>query len=67
MSNEKNKRGSRDGKLISLTQDWEVKYWAKALACSVMELTEAVKRVGHSAEAVKNFLHGNGKTSFAFD
>ena len=65
MSDNLNKKGLRDGKLISLMQDWEVKYWSKALACSVMELVEAVKKVGHSAEAVRIFLHGNGKTSLA--
>ncbi len=67
MSNDLNKKSSRDGKLISLTQDWEVKYWSKALACSVMELIDADKNVGHSAEAVRNFLHSNGKTSLAYD
>ncbi|MEO6302360.1 MAG: DUF3606 domain-containing protein [Bacteroidia bacterium] len=63
MSDNLNKKGSRDGKLISLTQDWEVKYWAKTLACSVMELTNAVKNVGHSAERVRDFLRGGGNIS----
>ncbi len=56
MSDDLNNRGSQDGKLISLTQDWEVKYWTKALACSVIELTNAVGKVGNSVRAVKRFL-----------
>lgn len=53
MAINKKKRGPSDASKIALTEDWEVKYWTKALACSVMELTEAVKKVGHSSAAVK--------------
>ena len=56
MADSLNNTGSQDGKLISLTQDWEVKYWTKALACSVLELTNAVAKVGHSVRSVKRFL-----------
>lgn len=56
MADNLDNRGPRDAGLISLTEDWEVKYWSKALACSVMELTEAVKAVGHSAKAVREYL-----------
>ena len=59
MADNLDNRGPRDAGLISLTEDWEVKYWSKALACSVMELTEAVKAVGHSAKAVREHLKKN--------
>ena len=59
MSDNLDNRGPRDANLISLTEDWEVKYWSKALACSVMELTAAVKAVGHSAKAVREHLKKN--------
>jgi hypothetical protein len=56
MADNLKKRGPQDRKRISLTEDWEVKYWCTALACSSLELTNAVKAVGHSTEAVKEHL-----------
>lgn len=56
MADNLKKRGPRDASRISLSEDWEVKYWTKALACSVMELTAAVKKVGNSADAVKGYF-----------
>jgi hypothetical protein len=62
MSDDLNNRGPQDAKLISLSEDWEVKYWTKTLACSVMELTAVVKRVGNSAEKVKKYLSRHKKS-----
>lgn len=56
MSDNLKKRGPTDAAKISLTEDWEVKYWTKTLACSVMQLREAVEKVGHSAAAVRSYL-----------
>jgi hypothetical protein len=56
MSDDLRKRGPQDRKRISLTEDWEVKYWCTALACSSLELTKAVKAVGNSVEAVKDHI-----------
>ncbi len=56
MSDNLDNRGPKDGNLISLTEDWEVKYWTETLGCSVIQLKDAVKAVGHSAEKVKNYL-----------
>jgi hypothetical protein len=56
MSDNLNDKGSQDRKLISLEEDWEVKYWTEALACSVMELKDAVAAVGHSAQKVREYL-----------
>ena len=49
-------KSPQDKKRISLTEDWEVKYWTEALACSVLQLKAAVNAVGHPADAVKTFL-----------
>jgi hypothetical protein len=62
MSDDLDNRGPQDAKLISLSEDWEVKYWTKALACSVMELTAVVARVGNSAEKVKKYLKRHKKS-----
>jgi len=56
MSDNLKNRGPKDKKRISLTEDWEVKYWTGALGCSVMELKEAVNAVGHSADEVRIYL-----------
>ena len=56
MSDNLDNRGPRDAKLISMAEDWEVKYWTKTLGCSVLELKEAVDEVGHSAEKVRNYF-----------
>ena len=54
-----NKRAPRDGKFISLSEDWEVKWWTKSLGISVQQLTQAVEKVGNSAEKVKEYLKSN--------
>jgi Protein of unknown function (DUF3606) len=45
-----------DRKLISLDQDYEVRYWTEALGASKQELMEAVQAVGHSADKVRQYL-----------
>ena len=44
---------ANDRKLISLTEEHEVRYWTKALGVSDERLREAVQRVGHSAAKVR--------------
>ncbi len=56
MSDNLDNKGPQDSKLISLNEDWEVKYWTEAFGCSVMQLKDAVKAVGHSAEKIKEYL-----------
>lgn len=56
MSDNLNDRGARDRARISLSEDWEVKYWTKTLACSSDELQRAVAKVGHSVEKVRQEL-----------
>jgi hypothetical protein len=43
----------QDGKLISLTEEHEVRYWTKKFSISQDELEEAVGAVGHSVKAVE--------------
>lgn len=45
-----------DSKLISLTEDYEVRDWTKSLACTPAKLREAVKAVGTSADKVREYL-----------
>ena len=55
MDNLKNK-GPHDRSKISLSEDWEVKYWTETLAVSSKELQAAVKKVGNSVDKVKEYL-----------
>lgn len=45
-----------DRKLISLEEDYEVRDWCKSLGCTSEQLRGAVKAVGNSADAVREFL-----------
>lgn len=59
MSDDKTKR-EQDGKLISLTEEYELAYWTEALGVDEARLREAVAAVGHSARAVRAWLAENG-------
>jgi hypothetical protein len=49
-----------DRKLISLKQDYEVRYWTQALGATREELAEAITEVGPSADQVRRyFAHRN--------
>ena len=51
-----NQRNSPDSKLVSLTEEHEVRYWTKALGVDEHELRNAVAAVGNSAEKVRQHL-----------
>lgn len=51
----------QDRKLISLEQEYEIRDWTKSLGCTEDELRASVKAVGHSAEAVRQYLFGQKK------
>lgn len=55
MSDDKNNM-KRDRSRISFDEEYEVRYWTEALGVSRDELEEAVKSVGHSADAVRGHL-----------
>lgn len=53
---DKSKRGSPDRKLISLTEEYEVRDWAEHFGVSEDELRRAAGKVGSSADAVAREL-----------
>lgn len=55
MADDKTKTGL-DRKLISLEEQHEVRSWAESLGVTEVQLREAVKAVGHSADAVREYL-----------
>lgn len=52
------KKTGLDRKLISLEESHEVRSWTESLKCSETQLRDAVKSVGNSAEAVREYLAG---------
>jgi hypothetical protein len=56
MSDNVTKRDQRDRSKINMHEDFEVKYWTKALGVSRDELQRAVDKVGNSAAAVRKQL-----------
>jgi hypothetical protein len=56
MADDKSNRGPSDRKRISLNEDYEVRYWTKALNVSEDRLREVVGKVGHMAKDVRAFL-----------
>lgn len=53
MSDDKTKSGGQDRTRISLSDDYEVRDWAKKLGVTPDELKAAVKAVGNDAAAVE--------------
>lgn len=56
MPDDTNRRQPEDPKRINLNQSWEIQYWTKELNVSEAELRRAVKAVGDSIAAVKQYL-----------
>jgi len=56
MSDDLKNRGPQDRSRISLTEQWEVDYWTKALGVSRERLEQLVREHGNSTEAVKKAL-----------
>jgi len=56
MSDNLQDRGPQDRSRISLSEDWEIRYWCDQLSCTELELKEAVKTVGNNAEAVREAI-----------
>lgn len=57
MSDNLKERAPQDASRISLSEEWEVRYWTKALGVSRDELERVVRQNGNSADAVKKALH----------
>jgi len=56
MSDDKSNRGPADRSKISLSDEYEVRYWTNAFGVDKQELTAAVQAVGNSADRVKQYL-----------
>jgi hypothetical protein len=56
MADDLKERGPQDRSRISLSEDWEVRYWTKALGITEAKLRQVVAKVGNSAEKVREEL-----------
>jgi len=56
MSDDKTKRGGPDRSKINMSEEYEVKYWAKELGVSRDELQKVIDKVGNSAAIVRKEL-----------
>ena len=56
MPDDPTKRGPADSSRISLLEPHEVQYWADKFDVSKERLSEAVRKVGHSVDAVERHL-----------
>jgi len=59
MADDRANKGPQDRSRISLTEPYEVQYWADKFGVSKERLSEAVRKVGHSANAVGQELKTN--------
>jgi hypothetical protein len=56
MADNKAKRGGGDRRLISLSEAYEVRYWAKKFKVTPLKLKAAVKATGRSAKKVEAYI-----------
>ncbi|PIB92809.1 DUF3606 domain-containing protein [Caulobacter sp. FWC2] len=56
MTDDKTKTGPQDASKISLSEDYEVRYWSDKFGVSREELERAVKAAGNGADAVQAYL-----------
>jgi hypothetical protein len=56
MSDNKSNIGGRDRHRISLSEDYEVSYWANKFGISRDELKKVVREVGDNPQAVEDYL-----------
>ena len=59
MPDDLSNKGPADQSRINLSQPYEVQYWADKFGVSKERLSEAVRKVGHSADAVRKELQVN--------
>jgi Protein of unknown function (DUF3606) len=56
MADDLSKKGPADRSRINLLEPYEVQYWADKFDVSKERLSEAVRKVGHSSDAVEREL-----------
>jgi hypothetical protein len=59
MADDLSNKGPADRSRINLREPYEVQYWADKFGVSKERLSEAVRKVGHSADAVGKELQTN--------
>ena len=55
MADDTTKTG-QDRKLVSVSEDYEVRDWCESMGCTEQQLRQAVAAVGNSADAVREHL-----------
>ncbi|MFN8391809.1 MAG: DUF3606 domain-containing protein [Bdellovibrionota bacterium] len=65
MSDDLSKKTPQDASRIDVNERWELEYWSDRFKVEPDELKKAVKKVGVSAEAVKQHLQGQKAESSA--
>jgi Zn-finger nucleic acid-binding protein len=60
MADDPSKRGPQDRSRISLSEDYEVRYWSQKFGVTPEVLRMAVEKVGNSAEAVEKEIDKSG-------
>jgi hypothetical protein len=61
MADDLTKRGRQDRERISLTEEWELRYWCDKFQVSEAELRDAVEQVGSMAKDVEKLLGDCGE------
>lgn len=56
MADDKTKRGPQDRLRINVHEDYELRYWTKALGVTEEELKELVKKHGTTAKEIRRVL-----------
>ncbi len=56
MPDDKNIKGDPDISHVSISEDYEVKYWSTKFEVSAGELIDAVRKVGNSPQKVEEYL-----------
>ena len=58
MPDDPSKRGNPDRQRIDINDENEVRNWSKSLNVTPDQLKEAVRKIGTSAAAVRDYLRG---------
>jgi uncharacterized protein DUF3606 len=58
MPDDPTKRRPLDANRINIHEPYEVRWWTHELGCTEQQLRDAVRQVGTSAQAVRNYLKG---------
>jgi len=56
MADDTNRREQPEIYVITLTEEWEVRYWSDRLGVRPRDLKRAVREVGNNAEDVKRYI-----------